>query len=303
MSRNALIGLLVALVVVGIPAVVVVAAGGGDEEPSAPAGTPTVAEGRPVAPVETDERGGPPARDDDGNRVRRRGGGPPADTVVYDGPPPEPRAIESALAGVGYPDALTPAGVAAATVVERRLGRDVAKGQPTVIAADCRGGVCSLRIRSEPRGTGRILVNQSLVLRGLFARREIKTVVLYVHHVIKGRDKNERPAFIKITCRRATHPCFRWSTLTPRQLPRRCRLSDQAGGNLRNQVRRGKLSNEQASKNNNAGTGSPGAPQKPIKPTAEQRREQRKAMDELRDKQQAERERRYQTEQEAGRAG
>jgi hypothetical protein len=302
MSRNALIGLLIALVVIGLPAVVVVAAGGGDddEDGARPATNPAVAQGG--GPVARDERGGgPPATK--GKPARRPDDRPPTDQIVYDGPPPEPRGIEAALSGVDYPDALTPAGVPAATIVERRLGRDVDKGQPTVIAADCRDGTCSLRIRSEPRGTGRILDQQAIVLRGLFARRDIRTVVLLVHHAIKGRDKNERPAFIKITCRRASDTRYDWTKLTVRQMTRRCRVNDEAGGQLRNQVRRGKISNGQASRNKRGGLGSPGAPQKPVKPSAKQRREQRDAMEELRRKRAAEQKRQVQTEQEAGRAG
>jgi hypothetical protein len=301
MSRNALIGLLVALVVVGIPVVVVVAAGGDDEEqPATPAASPVVDQGEPVPEGEGVGGGRPPGKAGKPEK-RQRGNAPQRDTIVYDGPPPEPRAIEAALRGVGYPTALTRAGVPAATIVERRLGRDVAQDQPTVIAADCRGGTCTLRIRSEPRGTGRILDQQALVMRGLFARSEIRTVVVFVHHAIKGRNKNERPAFIKITCRRSAHPGFRWTALTERQLPKRCRLTDQAGGRLRNQVRRGLLSNEQASRNARGGTGSPGAPQKPIRQTPEQRRAQREEMEDLQRKREAAQKRQVQSEQEAGR--
>ena len=55
-------------------------------------------------------------------------------------------------------------------------------------------------------------------------------------------------ALMVVTCRRAAHPAFGWIRLSASQLPRRCSLIEQAPGKLGSQIRKGRLSEEDASR-------------------------------------------------------
>ena len=228
---------LVALVI-GLPLAIALL-GGADDEPAA----------GPAADVRDRRQGGPPALRDDGPRGRngppkgdnRRAGG------RGQGGPPHDAGFDRQMTGVAYPTQVTASGTPAAREIVRLLGRQVTPGQRTVFAADCRDGTCSIRYRSKPRGRGTIIKGQARVVRALFRRRDVSRIVLYVHHAIVGRGKEERPAFVVTTCSRGTGS-FDWTRVTTAQLPRRCDINKNAGGKLRNQVRRGHVSVDEASR-------------------------------------------------------
>jgi hypothetical protein len=238
MNRTTILSLLaVVAVVVGVPVGIVGLAGGGDDdEPgaSAPAGQ-TFPEGIDAdnAPEQQRDAG---EREQEQRAGRARGGGPPQHAKAFD----------KTMAGVAYPAEITRDGAQAVVAVERAAGAEVAAGQQTVIGADCKKGVCHVRYRSGPRGTGLILATQARILRRLFANPDVRRVVLYVHHKTTGRKKEERPAFIVVDCRRSAGVA--WSRLKAKHVARRCKLIDQAGGRLRSQVRRGNVSVEEASR-------------------------------------------------------
>lgn len=244
MSRTTLLAIVALVVAIGLP-VAIVALDGGDDDPSpGTAAGRTFPEGIDVdnAPAEQLE----PEREAGGRERRkedRRGGGPPQHATDFD----------ESMSGVSYPNAITQTGAPAVQAVERAVGPEVEQGQQTVIAADCRKGVCSVRYRAQGRGTGQIVADQQRILRSLFAREQVRRVVLYVHHKTVGRKKEERPAFIVVTCTR--RPGFDWSRIRARQIPRRCEVVDEAGGRLRSEVRRGRVSVGEASRGEGATSG------------------------------------------------
>ena len=100
----------------------------------------------------------------------------------------------------------------------------------------------------EARGKGVILDRQGLILRRLFARNEVLSVILYVHHQSVGTPgKNEAPAFVTTKCRRADHPHFAWKRIAPGDIAKVCNFTKVPGGKQRSLVRRGLLTNREAS--------------------------------------------------------
>ena len=151
--------------------------------------------------------------------------------------------------GVAEPRAVEQSGEEPARVVEEVLGEEVSSGQPVVVGARCREGRCTVRYRSVPRGRGAVLNSQGDVLRRLYALKDVSSVLLYVHHQSTGTpDKNEAPVFVVTDCRRADHPRFAWRRITGSDIPNVCRFADEAGGKLRSLVRRGELTNTEASR-------------------------------------------------------
>jgi hypothetical protein len=181
--------------------------------------------------------------------------GPGAETA------PKPKHV-AAPKGIARPRAVEDSGTLAARAVEKVLGREVSPGQPMVIGAACEHGDCIVRYRSQARGGGHLVSNQDRMLRPLFARRGVRSVTLYVHHWSVGTpDKNEAPVFATTICRRREHPAFHWGEIGPGDVVRVCHYTRVAGGKLRSEVRRGKLSNKQASQGKGNGRG--GGPQGP----------------------------------------
>jgi hypothetical protein len=151
--------------------------------------------------------------------------------------------------GIAEPRRIEASGRVAATAVERTLGREVSPGQPVVIGARCDAGDCVVRFRSVPRGRGAVLSAQSEILRRLFARPGVRSVTLYVHHQLVGTpQKNEAPAFATTSCRREDHPAFAWRRIDANDITRVCRSTRVAGGRQRSLVKRGLLTNEEASR-------------------------------------------------------
>lgn len=173
-------------------------------------------------------------------------------THTEGGPPPgrgPDRAAVGPPKGISEPRRLEDSGKVAAIAVERTLGREIRQGQPVVIGARCDGGSCVVRYRSIPRGGGVVLSAQSDILRRLFARESVRSVVLYVHHQSVGTpEKNEAPAFAATTCRRKEHPDFAWNRIVSSDIPRVCHYTHVAGGRQRSLIRRGLLTNEEASR-------------------------------------------------------
>jgi hypothetical protein len=160
-----------------------------------------------------------------------------------------PAALVPPPAGIAGPRRVDSSGAFAARAVEKVYGRYVKPGQRVVIGAVCVRGRCVVRYRAEARGEGLLLSNQQPILRALFARRSVLTVILFVHHWSTGTPtKNEAPVFATTVCRRREHPHFDWAHISSGDIARVCHFSHEAGGQLRSQVRRGLLSNGQASR-------------------------------------------------------
>ena len=189
-------------------------------------------------------------RDDEGSADKTTRRSAPA---TPGGPPPHARGGRGRgkRAGNRTPPAeppRTPQARAVARHVERELGRRVGSGERTVIAARCQGPSCTVRYRSAPRGEGAVLSGQSRLLRSLFADARLRTVLFYVHHQTVGRNKDERPAFVRTLCVRSEHPGFDWTQISPSQIRRRCEFSHVAGGKQRSGIKRGELSPEEAAR-------------------------------------------------------
>jgi hypothetical protein len=165
---------------------------------------------------------------------------------------PRPRKVP-APAGIARPRTIEVTGRDGQKAVEKALGREVVPGQPTVIGASCRRGACVVRYRSQARGGGMVLSSQTSILHRLFARSDVRSVTLYVHHALVGNpEKNEAPAFAVTTCSRARHPRFDWAHLSGGDIRKVCDYVHQAGGKLRSEVRRGLKSNKEASRGDDA---------------------------------------------------
>lgn len=144
-------------------------------------------------------------------------------------------------------DPAPPRGDRVARLVAQRLGPAARSGERRVIESSCRGGRCVVRYRSETRGRGAVLASQTHVLRTLFRNTSVDTVELYVHHQKVGSPrKDERPAFAAAVCDRSAHAGVRWSSVSSAQVERLCTVRHVAGGRLRNLVRRGELSLDDA---------------------------------------------------------
>lgn len=294
MSRNTVIGLLVALAVIALPVVIVIAGGGDEEEPAA---TP-IAEQADEPEVVPRQAGGPP-----GKGRGRRGGGPPPKTPAYE-------AREQAAAGnVAYPNDVTSSGEPVARAVDAVLGRigSAKDGQRTIIGADCRDGFCAVRYVSKAHGTGSIIDDGAAILRRIFALPGVEGVRLYVHEP-QGRqsDAVEPMVLVRVTCRRSRHPGFDWPRINGKGISQRCAIEEQAPGKVGSQIRRGQVSGREASRGGDtggAGGGGATGPQKPIPPTPAERRARRKEMEELRKRRAAQQKRQVQSEQEAGLGG
>ena len=166
-------------------------------------------------------------------------------------PPPE---------GIAGTERVEESGKPASKAVRKAAGREVDLNQPSVIGARCGDGRCVVRYRSEPRGKGVVLNEQSEILRRLFADRSVRSVVLYVHHKNAGTPaKSEAPAFATAACVRSRHPDFPWAKIGPADVVKVCRTTHVAGGKQRSLVARGELSTEDASR----GQGEPGKAPKP----------------------------------------
>ena len=177
-----------------------------------------------------------------------------------EGAPPAGRdskaAAVAAPKGISGPRRIEDSGKVGAASVERTLGREIEPGQPVVIGARCDRGNCVVRYRSGPRGGGVVLGRQGDILRRLFSRESVRSVVLYVHHKSVGpARKTQAPAFATTTCRRKEHPRFAWDRIRSVDIPTVCRYTPVAGGRQRSLVRRGLLSTEEASR----GKGTPSA--------------------------------------------
>jgi hypothetical protein len=179
---------------------------------------------------------------DEGEERERPAGAPTAE---------RPRSVPEGVAGV---DTVEESGKPAAKATEEELGEEVAPEQPAVLGARCNDGRCFVRYRSEPRGRGVVLERQSEILRRLFADGRVRAATLYVHHKSAGNpDKNEAPAFSTVTCVRSSHPGFPWRRIGAEDLARVCRTTHTAGGRQRSLIRRGELSNEEASRGEGGG--------------------------------------------------
>jgi hypothetical protein len=160
----------------------------------------------------------------------------------------------TAPAGIAEPRKVYSSGELGARAVENVYGKEVAPGQPVVIGSQCTNGDCIIRYRSQARGEGRVVEDQDRILRPLFARRSVRSVKLYVHHWQTGTPtKNEAPAFAITTCRRSEHPGFDWAHIGADDVTRVCTYVHEAGGKLRSEVRRGGVSNNQASQGKGGG--------------------------------------------------
>jgi hypothetical protein len=256
MSRSSILGLIAALaVVVGVPVAVVALGGGGDAGGGDDLGA--VEAGEPIreddVPPEEAGDGQSPQDEQPGRGRDRRGGG--------GGRPAEPsRADYPASGNVAHPNDVTPAGRAVAAIVEARLGAIAPKaGQLTIIGADCRRGSCSARYVSGPHGGGRILADAVAILRRVLARRGVRRVTLYVHEPHGKRSRAvEAMALMVVGCDRRDHPGFAWSALNARNVDSRCRITERSPGRLGAQIRKGRLSERDASRGRDAGSGGQG---------------------------------------------
>ncbi len=166
-------------------------------------------------------------------------------------PAPRTERTIPAPKGIAGPRRVETSGKFAAAVVEKSLGTEVSQGQPVVIGARCHAGNCVIRYRSEARGNGVVLNAQSDILRRLFARASTRSVTLYVNNQQVGTpDKNNAPAFATTRCRRIDHP----QSGAP---PFACRSTHVPGGRQRSLVRRGLLTNEEASRGRGDPSGGP----------------------------------------------
>jgi hypothetical protein len=255
MTRKAVL-VLVAIGVLALPVALVALSGGDDDGVEVVAGRTVVPEGIDADNAPKDQLEDPreqerPAREE----AKAKGGGGPK------GPPRE----YPASGNVAYPNDVTQSGGELARILERHIGATGGKGDHlTVIGADCRKGACSARYVSGPHGGGKILRDAAVILRRAFARRSVRSVKLYVHEPRGKRAQKVEPmALAVITCRRADHPSYAWSKLTHRQLPERCAIVEQSPGRLGAQIRKGKLSEEAASRGEGGargGTGGSSAP-------------------------------------------
>ncbi|HEX8083699.1 MAG TPA: hypothetical protein VF529_05360 [Solirubrobacteraceae bacterium] len=253
MSRRTIAALAaLAVVLVGVPVAIAVLGGDGDE-PSRD--RPVVSDRAPTdreipgynAPV----AGGSSVREEEPAARKPAPKGKPGETYA--------KSFDATMTGVAYPAAITRAGEHAVRAVESVVGPEVSAGQQSVIAADCRAGVCSVRYRTGPRGTGHILGGLAEIVQRLFARRDVRGAVVYVHHEITRPGKEERPAFVVVTCRRSAHPRADWARLGAQDVRRYCRVVENAGGALRNELRRGLSSPAEASRGEH-GDGASGTP-------------------------------------------
>jgi hypothetical protein len=152
---------------------------------------------------------GPPPDRGNGNCNGRRGG-PPREQDA-----PAPRAAATDVAQTSA----------------RVLGDRLASGEKAVIGASCSDDACIVRYRSKPRGTGAVIGAQRPLRDALFADPSIRRVTFYVHHKAGGTPKkDERPAFMAVTCVRG----------------RACTSRHVAGGKLRSDLRRGRITLEEA---------------------------------------------------------
>src|SRR4051794_26846315 len=207
--------------------VVMLAAGCGSDDPSKRRASSAPEPAPPPGQTQTDS-GAPP-----GHGSSK---GPPpqaAAPALREGSPPTVTTPQ----GIAEPKKVDDSGKQVAHVVKQVLGPDISMGEPTVIGSHCDGGNCTIRYRSEARGAGLVFADQSRLLQRLFRRRSVQRVTLYVHHQQVGTPgKNEAPAFATAICHRASHPRYV------------CEQTHVAGGKQRSLVRRGLLTNEQASR-------------------------------------------------------
>src|SRR3954468_3734529 len=151
-------------------------------------------------------------------------------------------------AGVAAPRRVESSAAFAAKAVEKVYGREVSPGQRVVMGATCARGRCVLRYRVMARGEGLLLADEQSILRALCSRRDVRAVTLYVHHWSTGTPtKNEAPVFATTTCRRSEHPSFDWAHIKAGDVTQVCAYVHRAGGKVRSEVRRGQVSNSQAS--------------------------------------------------------
>jgi hypothetical protein len=99
--------------------------------------------------------------------------------------------------------ALAKTATLATRILTRELGPLAAPGQSRVMDARCANGACVIRYRADQRGAGRVLEDQALIFRQLFADPRVRTVTLLVHHTAYGRGHTETLPFLEETCDRA----------------------------------------------------------------------------------------------------
>ncbi|HEX2086987.1 MAG TPA: hypothetical protein VHF89_15000 [Solirubrobacteraceae bacterium] len=259
MGRNGILALAaVVLVAIGVPVgVALVGGGGGDDDAPAPASGTHFPEGIDADNAPEHQR---TTGDGDGARGRERSGGQAGKGKRREGPPREYPTSRN----VAYPNDVTASGSELARVIEGHLGAIAPKAeQLTLIGADCRAnGACTARYVSGPHGGGRILRDAAVILRRAFRRSSVRSVRLYVHEPRGRRSRGVEPMALQIiACRRADHPTLEWSALTERQLVQRCTVRDQSPGKLGARIRKGQLSERDASLGREGGAGGPaGAP-------------------------------------------
>lgn len=245
MRRRLLIAA-VLCVVAGIP-LAVIALGGDDSSPAPQTQTPADERSADAPPGQA----GDEPEDTGGNgKARGKGRGGNGRPAISE----EVRRDYPASENVAYPADVTPAGAYAANVVERVLGGTASKAdQLTVLGADCREGACSVRYVSGPHGGGRIASDAAQVLRLLFRRADVRSVTLYVHEPRGKSAKEPEPmALLSARCRRSDHPRFRWARIDEGDLDRRCRTVERSPGKLGSQIKRGQLSEKDASRGREA---------------------------------------------------
>jgi len=240
--RRRLLIVAVLCVVAGIP-LALVALTGGDDDPS-PA--PQTRADERAADVPPGQAGGERGEAGGNGKARGKGGGGNGRPAISE----EVRRDYPASENVAYPADVTPAGAYAANAVERVLGGTASKAdQLTVLGADCRAGACSVRYVSGPHGGGRIASDAAHVLRLMFRRGDVRSVTLYVHEPRGKSAKEPEPmALLTARCRRSDHPRFRWARIDEGDLDRRCRTVERSPGKLGSQIKRGQLSEKDASR-------------------------------------------------------
>lgn len=219
----------VACVLAALAAAPLAGCGGGDDDEPESAAATTAAE-QPAAGADVQ-----PGNGEGGNGNGNGGGG---GNGKGGGPPDEDEGRDSVgMDGVAEPVGVDPAARPVARVVERELGESVNTGQRTVIGASCKADRCRLRYRVDGKGGGVVAGDVETVAARVFeADAAVKRILVYVHHKQNADHKDERAAFYTADCRRGDDGGAA------------CDGTKAAAGKQRNELRRGKLEVDDASK-------------------------------------------------------
>jgi hypothetical protein len=229
--RAALLGA-AAVVAIGVPVALVVA-GGDDGSPEPHAAGDPVSAAPSQAPEPVEEAAGPPGRGAKGGNGRGPKGGKGRGPEERPSPRAAQRPGKPYLDGVAAPVGVDDSGARAARAVDEVLGARTDVGHPRVIGSSCSGGRCLVRFWSTPRGRGEVLRMAARILPGVFGDG-VRSAVLYVHHEPTTLTRDERAAFMTLTCTGADVDA--------------CRVTHTAGGHQRSVIRRGQLSVGEASR-------------------------------------------------------